>query len=154
MTGGNEGRRHDRAVTLGLVAAGGAFGATARFVMEGVVVAIGGSTLVAVVLVNVLGAFLLGWAFVGLDPRAARLVDAEKAFTDLPEARSRHRILAAFLATGFCGAFTTYSSLAREFLPLVRTGAWLEGASWLIGILAIGLVALVAGIRTGRRFRD
>ena len=100
------------------------------------------------------GAFLLGWAFVGLDPRAARLVDAEKAFTDLPEARSRHRILAAFLATGFCGAFTTYSSLAREFLPLVRTGAWLEGASWLIGLLAIGLVALVAGIRTGRRFRD
>ena len=141
-------------MTLALVAAGGAFGATARFVMEGVVMAIGGSTLLAVVLVNALGAFLLGWAFVGLDSRAARLMAAERAFTDLPEARSRHRILAAFLATGFCGAFTTYSSLARELLPLVRTGAWLVGASWLTGILAIGLVALATGIRTGRRFRN
>jgi CrcB protein len=59
-----------------------------------------------------------------------------------------------FLATGFMGGFTTYSSFNYETLKLVQSGAWTSAAAnVLLTLLACwtsGLLGLVVGSRIAR----
>jgi len=107
-----------------LVGLGGVFGALARHLLGERVDARQGDTL----LVDLLGSFLLG-ALVAIP------VDAP---------------LLQFLGTGFCGAFTTFSSFAFETVRLAETGepgrALGNAVVNLAGaLLAVGLGVLVAG---------
>jgi fluoride exporter len=51
--------------------------------------------------------------------------------------------------TGFCGGFTTYSTLAVETVQLARHGVWSTAALYVVVSVLGGLVAAVAGILVG-----
>jgi CrcB protein len=112
--------------TFLLVGAGGVLGALARFAV--------GSQLSgrrqATLAVNVLGSFALGALVAGLADGAALLT---------------------MFGTGFCGAFTTFSSFAVETVELYETGARREAVRNatlnLAGALAaVGLGGLSAAL--------
>lgn len=110
---------------LALIAAGGAVGALAR---AGVVVAAGDRVAVAVLLVNVTGAFALGVLH-------ARLAAA-------PE---RDALLRPLLGVGALGAFTTFSSFALLLTQLPVPAA----VAYAIVMVTAGLAAARFGVGLG-----
>jgi CrcB protein len=87
------------------VAVGGAAGAYARVAVDEIVGVPGHGWPWATFIVNVVGAFLLGYLI-------ARLLER------LPPSTYRRPLL----GTGFCGALTTFSTLQFELLNMIRTG--------------------------------
>lgn len=80
------------------------------------------------VIVNVLGAFILGW-LVGLPLRPKRQL---------------------LVGIGFCGSLTTFSSWMVNSVSLISQGDWLA-ALGLIGLtLGLGLGAAALGVFVGR----
>ena len=80
------------------------------------------------VIVNVLGAFLLGW-LAGLPLRPRRQL---------------------FIGIGFCGSLTTFSSWMVNCVSFISQGDWLA-ALGLIGLtLGLGLGAAALGVFVGR----
>ena len=51
----------------------------------------------------------------------------------------------ALLVTGFCGAFTTFSTFANELVTAGTGGHWLTAAAYLAASLAGGLLMVLAG---------
>jgi CrcB protein len=133
-----------------LVAGGGAIGAAARVGIELAVEQFGGSPIVWLLIVNLLGSFILGIVFARLDPRATDVLDLELPIEDLPGARRHHPIAGAFIATGICGALTTYSSLAAILVDLAHAGETVRAASMVLASLVAGPVAIGLGIVLGR----
>ncbi|MDO5751642.1 CrcB family protein [Arthrobacter sp.] len=137
--------------SLSWVAAGGTLGAGAR---EGLILAMpdAGHLPWAVVIANVVGAFALGLLYASLDRHTrarARLVGPGPKGHKL----SRDRQLRLLLGTGFCGGFTTYSTLAVGVMLLGAgsLGPVLAGAAGL-GVVVAGAVATWAGIAVGTNF--
>lgn len=134
-----------RPQSLGFVALGGTFGAAAR---EGLVLAMpdAGPVPWAVFLVNLAGAFVLGFLYEELArPRWAGTRGAK---------------LRLLLGTGFCGGFTTYSTLATGTAALAgwTSGAVSPGLGWAaayaLGTVVFGALATWCGILAGsRRFQ-
>jgi len=60
------------------------------------------------------------------------------------------RYVRPFFATGFLGAYTTFSTFAVETDLLVKSGHFLTAAVYAAGSLAAGLGAAWAGTRLGR----
>lgn len=89
--------------------------------------------------VNVSGSFALGLLVVVVVEVLARRAHSGVA-----------RYLRPALGTGFLGAFTTFSALALSTDQLVAHGHVALGLAYLVGSVAAGLVAVVAGIRCGR----
>lgn len=54
--------------------------------------------------------------------------------------------LRLMLTVGFCGAFTTFSTYTLETFALIEEGAWGRAALYSFGSLAIGLLAVAAGV--------
>ena len=80
------------------------------------------------VIVNVLGAFLVGW-LAGLPLRPRRQL---------------------FIGIGFCGSLTTFSSWMVNCVSFIAQGDWLA-ALGLIGLtLGLGLGAAALGVVVGR----
>jgi CrcB protein len=121
-------------VTVVGIAVAGAFGALARYGLEGLVSdRTGGSFPWGTFVVNVSGAFALGLVFTLLTER----------WTVDPALRSA-------LTIGFLGAYTTFSTLSFESYRLLEDGAvWLAAAN-LLGSCAAGLAAVYLGIVSGR----
>lgn len=78
--------------------------------------------------VNVTGCFIIGLIF-GLSEKA-----------NLP---AEWRL---FLATGFCGGFTTFSAFSNETLALLRDGQFWSAAWYVAASVFLGLLATFAGI--------
>lgn len=78
--------------------------------------------------VNVVGSFALG--------SALGLLQAAAAGPDLR----------AFLTIGLLGAFTTFSTFTWETVAMLQDGQWVRAALYLSGSVAIGLLAVVAGL--------
>lgn len=118
-----------RPSSLLLVFVGGCVGAAARETLTAILP--GDAAIpVAVLVANVLGAFLLGALLEGLGHRS----DGSAA---------RLRLL---LGTGMLGGFTTYSSLALAVAALAHEGSpWLASAYGL-GTLLLGGLATFVGI--------
>ena len=51
-----------------------------------------------------------------------------------------------FLATGFCGGFTTLSSLVYELIQMVRDGEWLHAMIYLNGTFFGAVLAFIVGM--------
>ncbi|MBF0662545.1 MULTISPECIES: fluoride efflux transporter FluC [unclassified Rhodococcus (in: high G+C Gram-positive bacteria)] len=117
--------------SIGLVAIGGLFGAGSR---EGVSLAIPklGEVPIAIAVVNIVGAFLLGYLY--------------EAVTRIDSAKPTGKNLKLLLGTGFCGGFTTYSSLATDTAVLFRDGYIWQGVVYVVGTLIVGACATWAGI--------
>ncbi len=121
------------ATVLLVVALGGAIGSVARY-GAGVVMAPHTTTFPwATLLVNVLGAFLIGWF--------ARLFAAPDA----------DHVMRLALTTGFCGGFTTFSTLSAETVAMVQQGKTGRAAAYIALSLTLGLAATFAGLAAGSR---
>lgn len=56
------------------------------------------------------------------------------------------------LGTGFCGAFTTFSTFAVETDVLLMRGAWLEVTFYVAGNLLLGFLAVLLGRTLAAQF--
>lgn len=126
---------HLRPAAVAAVLGGGLLGAGAREAVERALPAGAGSFPTATFVINLSGAFVLGVLLealvrAGADDgwrRAARLAGG----------------------TGFCGAFTTYSTFAVESVQLGRHGAWWLAVGYVAASVIGGLLASVAGVAVG-----
>lgn len=111
------------------LSAGGVAGTLARYGLSGWIYAWAGTSFPwGTFVVNIVGSFLLGFL--------SRL--AQVAPLSL-EVRT-------MLTIGFCGAFTTFSTLSYETVALLQQGAWARASAYAFGSLGVGLVALMAGL--------
>jgi CrcB protein len=115
---------------LGAIFIGGALGALARAGLGEALPAGGPGWPWATLLVNVLGAALLGYWF-----------------TVLPRTSYRRPLL----TTGFCGALTTFSTVQVELLEMVDAGKTGLAALYLAVSVAAGLVGAEAATAFARR---
>lgn len=119
---------------LAVIAVGGALGAVARWALivawPHAPAAFAWSTWT----INVTGSFALGV----LTVLVARL-------------RSPHRYLRPFLGVGVLGGFTTFSTYLLDARTNVAASAPLVAVAYLIGSVAVGLLAAWAGLTTARR---
>ena len=53
----------------------------------------------------------------------------------------------AWIAIGFCGGFSTFSTFSQEVLTLFKTGQWVTALCYAVASMAIGLAALYRGSR-------
>ena len=60
-----------------------------------------------------------------------------------------------FVAIGFCGAFTTFSTFSLETVGLMQRGEWARAALYALGSVALGLLAVYMGMAlAGAAFRS
>jgi len=115
---------------------GGAGGTAARYLLGSQVA--GGSQLpLTTLMINLVGAFLLGVLLERLGRATAE-----------PE---RRRLVRLFAGTGFLGGFTTYSALATEVVQLGQAGLAAQAVAYALGTVLLGAVASLAGILAGAR---
>lgn len=121
-----------------LVTVGAAVGAPARWWVDRAVTrAVAGRTGAqdvpwGTLTVNLVGSLLLG-VVAGLTVRLG---------TD---------VVALLVGTGFCGAFTTFSTFAVETVRLADAGRWRAAAANVVGSVALGLVLATLGYAVGVR---
>jgi len=116
------------------IALGGALGASARYLLVGVVQSFSGSLFpLGTLVVNALGSFLLGYFY-----------EAALRSAVTPELR-------AFFAVGVLGAFTTFSTFSYETLGLLREGATLPALLYGLGSPVLGVGAALVGVWLGGR---
>jgi CrcB protein len=125
--------RHAHLDVLGATAAGGALGAPARFELAQLIHGAKDSFPWATFWTNVSGCFALGFF----------LVLVIRRFPPSRYARP-------FFATGFLGAFTTFSTFAVETDLLIKDGHAVVGAAYAVGSLTLGLVAVWLGMVLAR----
>jgi fluoride exporter len=111
-------------LTLPLIALGGAAGSVLRYLM---VSAIGAPLGTAAV--NVLGSFAIGVLFILLGNR-----------------EHWHFLL----ITGLLGGFTTFSAFSLDTLKLFEAGQPLQAAAYVLGSLALSLIAVALGVALAR----
>jgi fluoride exporter len=116
------------------IAAGGAIGATLRYlVMSGVGNVVGLAFPWGTMAVNVVGSFVLG-----------ALVET-MALVWSPGAELR-----AFLVVGILGAFTTFSTFSLDVVTLYERGAFMEAGFYVIASMVVSIAALFAGLAIAR----
>lgn len=121
-------------MTLVLIAAGGALGSVARYLVDGWVLdRVGASFPFGTLTVNLTGAFALGLL-------SALTIDRSILPADIR----------APVMIGFLGAYTTFSTLMLESWRLVESGDVAWGTLNLVGSAALGIVAVVGGLSLGR----
>ena len=116
------------------VAFGGALGALLRYGVDRWIERHAESAFPwATLAINASGCFAVGFLI-------AALVDRHRA----PE------WLRIGLVVGFCGGYTTFSTLGQETLDLVETRAVALAASYAVASVAFGVLAVWVGTRVGR----
>lgn len=134
------------------IAAGGALGALARFVVGGWVTTWAGVGFPwGTFAVNVTGSALLGWV---LAPMLASLLTPSRrapADVDGPGAAVQRAGLSprmrALLGAGFCGGFTTFSTFDFEMLVLLQRGEYAIAATYATASVLLCIAAVAAGLR-------
>ena len=106
------------------VALGGALGSVLRYVMVQMIMGPW-----AVMIVNVLGSFVMGLAFVFLAGRDQ---------------------LSLLVMTGMLGGFTTFSAFSLDAFKLWEAGRMAEAGLYVLGSVLISLVAVTLGAALAR----
>jgi fluoride exporter len=117
------------------IALGGILGANARYLVSLLVAErLGTGFPYGTMLINVTGSLVIGF-FLTL-------------VTERLEVSPLWRL---FFATGFLGAYTTFSSYTFETATLLREGAYGAALLYLFGSVAGGMVGVLAGIAAAER---
>jgi fluoride exporter len=124
---------HLRPALIGLVWLGGALGTTTRYLL-GLAFPPAHGVPITTMLINVVGAFLLGVLFEALAGR---------------HGRGRRQSIRLLAGTGFLGGFTTYSALAVDAVNLTGSGRVGAAAGYALLTLVVGAFASFAGIHVG-----
>jgi len=123
---------HLRPAVLALVLVGGAGGTAARYGLEEAFPHHGTNWPTGTFVANILGAFVLGLLLEALVRRG--------------DDTGRRRSVRLLMGVGFCGAFTTYSTLALEISLFVRDHAVGMAALYAAATVVAGVVAAWMGI--------
>jgi len=116
------------------VAAGGAVGASLRWLMAGAVQRMaGGSFPWGTFVVNALGSLALGFLFVYLIERS-----------------TTGELLRLAITVGLLGAFTTFSTYSLESIRLMQSGAFALAAANVLGQVFVCLVLTWIGVQLAR----
>lgn len=116
-------------MTLFVVAAGGALGAVGRYLSTGWIQGLSGDFFPwGTLVVNVLGSLALGFGLIWLQASVASA-----------EARQ-------FVAIGFLGSFTTFSTFSYEAVAMLRDGEWWRAGGYIAGSVVLGLAAVIVGM--------
>ena len=119
-----------------MIGVGGILGANARYLIAGWAAQRFGTAFpYGTFIINISGSFLLGLFMAFLQDRVFI-----------------HPNYRLFFATGFCGAYTTFSTLTYESLRLFQDGSVLLGFTNMLGSLIIGMLAIFGGFLLGRMF--
>jgi CrcB protein len=114
------------------VAIGGLIGAPTRFLVDRLVAdRVETDFPLGTFLINVSGSFLLG------------------LLTGLDLAGHMPLVVKALVGTGFCGAYTTFSTWSFETVRLLEEGEYLEAFTNAIFSVVVGLLAAGAGMALG-----
>lgn len=116
---------------IGLVALGGAIGTGGREFLSSAFPATGQFPVTTLV-INVVGAFLLGGLLEALVRRG--------------EDHGGRRVIRLLIGTGVMGGFTTYSTLATYTALLLHNGATGLAIAYSVGTVVIGALAAALGI--------
>jgi CrcB protein len=117
------------------IAAGGAVGATLRYLVAGLVHRISGASFPwGTLTVNILGCFVLGLLGTAI---AGPLLMREE--------------LRLGLLVGLLGAFTTFSTFGWETMMLLSNGRWALATGNLLLSNGLGLLAVFCGYRLAQR---
>ena len=121
-------------VTTLWIALGAALGGVTRFWLSGVVARLAGETFpLGTLVVNITGCFTIG-VFAALTGPHGRFGGGE---------------VQAFLLTGVCGGYTTFSSFSLQTLALARNGHGRAAMANAVLSVALCLVAVAAGYAVG-----
>ena len=113
------------------VALGGSLGAISRYAFMGAIGKRWGDAFpYATLATNVIGSFVLG-ALVALLAR------------HLPPQQEEIRL---FVAVGFLGAFTTFSTFSLDVMTLYQRGEWGAACAYMLASVVVSVAALVAGL--------
>ena len=124
------GQWRQRASTFAAIGCGGFLGANARYFVGLWVAATWGAVFPwGTLLINLAGSFVLGFYLALVTER----------FSGRPTTR-------LFLATGFLGAFTTFSTFSYETIQLLARGATMAALAYVAASLLLGLTAAVVGL--------
>jgi CrcB protein len=122
------------AMKLATVAAGGALGASLRYMAAAVTHTFMGEDFpYGTMMVNVLGSLVIGYLLVLL-----------------PESEDSIPFLRLLLITGVLGGFTTYSAFSIETLQLIQDGHMTKAGLNIVLTLALCFIAVWAGFIAGR----
>lgn len=124
----------DILINITLVAAGGGAGSVCRYALSLLAarIPVSGPFPVATFAANVAGCLFIG-VVAGLAERYAW-------------AAPHFRLL---LGAGFCGGFTTFSTLSLEIVTLAGQNRWAMVALYVLGSMLLGAGAVVAGYKIG-----
>lgn len=117
-----------------LVAAGGACGASLRFLSVSAFVRLTGDTAYGTLFVNIIGSFLMGLTVVFVTER-------------FPEAGPK---TLPFVTVGLLGGFTTFSAFSLDAIRLIETGKITAALGYILGSVILSILALGAGLWIGR----
>ena len=117
-----------------LVAAGGSLGALSRYGIDRAMLALTGHVGISGTLIsNTLGSFLLGLIVgIGLDK------------FNWPSS------YILFITVGFCGSFTTFSTLTMASIKLMEEGDYIKGTFNILINLLVGITVTLFGLWSGR----
>ena len=122
-------------MTLVGVLLAGACGATARYGLDGAVQSrVGGVFPWGTFAINVSGSFALG------------VIAGLALYQGLPDAPR------AIVGSGFCGAYTTYSTFSYETVRLVEEGSRVTAVTNVIASTVAGVIAAAAGLAVAAAF--
>ncbi|CDR09773.1 CrcB-like protein [Streptomyces iranensis] len=119
---------------MGVVAVGGALGATARYGASLLWVTPPSAFPWTILLVNAVGCAIIG-VFLVL----------------ITEMWTAHRLMRPFFGTGVLGGFTTFSAYAVDFTRLVQDGRIAIAFGYLLGTLVVAMTAVWAAMAATRR---
>ncbi len=112
-----------------LVFLGGGLGSVLRYLISRPLNPLFQNFFMGTFLVNIIGCLLIGFVL-GLTAKGNFL--------------SSNSTL--FLATGFCGGFTTFSAFAFEKHHLLRNGEFFNFALYMLSSVGVGILAVVLGL--------
>jgi fluoride exporter len=114
------------------VAAGGAIGASGRYLTNVAVMRLAGPGFPwGTVVANLLGSFLMGVLVVVLAHKGGMRY-------------------APFLMTGVLGGYTTFSAFSLDAYTLYERGAFLQAGGYVLGSVGLGLAGLIGGMAVAR----
>lgn len=87
-----------------------------------------------VFLSNVLGCLLIGFAI--------QLIHA-KQLTDITKLA---------ITIGFCGGFTTFSSLSADLVLLFQQQKWMLGLAYIVASISTGIISVLLGMYLAKQF--